>query len=548
MVIFLYRPSPQVPKPTKQAALRCFESAAHVIDLSSQQVKRAAVDITWVFLLTVYTSLNIVLWAVSYPEVREIHTREESEELINISLDIIDQCSERWPGTTAASQLYAVFARACLQSYAAKEKPQPPKSNGNRALHTPPPLADTDSPSASEVSTSTPASASTVRATQQQGAQPRPAFNPPQFGHVFDSTPEQMSAGFSFDPDSSPFQNSHPTFRSNSIFMNPATDSHGRRFSLFPPDFTQSAQTKPAGESGPLTPNTPYNSQTSPSLQSPFSQHTSQSMMTYGADTMPTPPRSLAPQSYGESDMSSLSPTPPAIKMESATPTPNLPYASPAQATAAQASPAPAANLKYEPGEQPTPPNRQAQTQLPPPQPPRAPATFTIPAGPPQQGAAARQRPLPPTTVTDWFSPPPPFISPYAFPGGGMGGGGGYWGDDYGNAAAAAAPFSGLGIGFGFGGAGGGYGLSGGDSRDGGFAAGGGGGPFAENGVGGGGGGGGPPFLQYAFPPERHGSLSVEQQVELMDVLETEGVGEIDAFLSTGMGIGGGGGGGISWG
>ncbi len=54
---------------------------------------------------------------------------------------------------------------------------------------------------------------------------------------------------------------------------------------------------------------------------------------------------------------------------------------------------------------------------------------------------------------------------------------------------------------------------------------------------------------QYSFPQERHGSLSQEQQMELMDVLETEGIGEIETFLSAGMGLGGGGiDGGVRWG
>lgn len=43
----------------------------------------------------------------------------------------------------------------------------------------------------------------------------------------------------------------------------------------------------------------------------------------------------------------------------------------------------------------------------------------------------------------------------------------------------------------------------------------------------------------------RHGSLSVEQQSELMDVLETEGMNDIDSFLNLG---GPGGNAGIQWG
>jgi hypothetical protein len=46
---------------------------------------------------------------------------------------------------------------------------------------------------------------------------------------------------------------------------------------------------------------------------------------------------------------------------------------------------------------------------------------------------------------------------------------------------------------------------------------------------------------------ERHGSLSHEQQLELMDVLETEGMSDIDSFLNLGHGGMHGYGQGVQW-
>jgi len=145
--------------------------------------------------------------------------------------------------------------------------------------------------------------------------------------------------------------------------------------------------------------------------------------------------------------------------------------------------------------------------------------------------------------VTDWFNPPPPFIPAHTFP---SAMGGGFWGtgdDNLMGNNATAAPFSGLGLGAGGGGGGGLYGLySGRDFDD---------GPRGQAAANGGGAGGFPGFNdpgaqpQYVFPPERHGSLSVEQQDELMGVLETEGMSEIDAFLN-GFGAGAVGGN-VSW-
>ncbi|OIW31639.1 hypothetical protein CONLIGDRAFT_572141 [Coniochaeta ligniaria NRRL 30616] len=459
MIITLYRPSPQVPKPTGRAALRCYESAAYIINLSAQQVRKAAIDITWVFLLTLYMSLNTLLWSLTYSEVREARPRDEVEELVNVTLDIIDQCSERWPGTEAASQLYAVFAKACMRGYEVKEEPNSPSVTAMSGL-------------SSGSSNSTP--------RQPQPHVP-PTFTPPQFGYVFDSSAEDMNTGFSFDTDS-PFDNGAPAFRSNSIFLDPGSgsESQGRRFSYFPPDFTQPSQSSLSDLSEEPTPpatTTPYNPQTSPPLASPFSNQTSPPALQPMANPLPTPPESLAPPSADPSNRG-ISPTPTMASKRTASPTPTMQDAT-FIPLSTQQSPAPV-QIKQERGI-----------------PGRSPA-FTIPP-PPQSNI--RQRPLPPaTTVTDWFSPPPPFISPYAFSNGMSGG---YWGD--GTGVAPSAPYSALGIAMN------------------------GGGPASNGGY----------SLQ--------GSLSQEQQMELMDALETEGMGEMDAFLHAPMGLSQNGMEGIRW-
>ncbi|KAK8085567.1 hypothetical protein PG997_006838 [Apiospora hydei] len=110
----------------------------------------------------------------------------------------------------------------------------------------------------------------------------------------------------------------------------------------------------------------------------------------------------------------------------------------------------------------------------------RNPAAFTIPPLPPNHHPQG-QRPLPqPTTVNDWFNPPPPFISPYTF------------GAIHNEYWAPSNNPNGLGV----------MGL--GDTQ------------------------------MHGMPPERQGSLSHAQQVELMGVLENEGMTDIDTYLSLG--------------
>ncbi len=420
MVVTLHRPSPQVPRPSVQSAIKCFDSAAFVIDISSKQMMSAAVDITWVFLLTLYMSLNTLLWCVtSYADIRAVHSKEQVQELVNIALDIIDQCVERWPGTASASELYSILTKACLQSY---DSSGTPHLSSPGSQNTPPSQPETSSPNSMELSGG--------MATSKPGA---PAFNPPQFGYVFGSAPESVDH---YNLDSSHPQ--HPTFRSNSIFLNPASNDHtGRRFSYFPPDFTQVDGLPSVDPSPPPSESTTISP---PFLSSP--------------QLAQTPPETMSSLQAATPTMSAMS-------------TPLL--STPLLATSTSQN-SPEAMLS----------NGLQQTQQRPPLP-----AFTIPPLP--QGQMPHgQRPLPQvTTVTDWFNPPPPFISPYSF--GTMGAG--FWG----NAS----------------------GINGFDGME------------SNN------------FDSSRLPPERQGSLSQAQQIELMGVLENEGMADIESYLNTtGIGYG----------
>lgn len=225
MYVTLLRPSPQVPKPSPRAALRCYDAASTNIQNLSNQMATAMVDITWIFVLTLFQAVNTILWSVSYVEVRERHSKEELEENIKIALDIILKCRERWPGTAAAWELYSKLATACLRSYDTRESSLAPSS---LAATSPQSLSDAYSPSASEHSTATTGSLAYSNANSNH--------SPPQFGYVFGQMPEQISPN---NYDYGPQQPRQPSFRSGSIFAAPATMQSDRRFSYFPPDFTQ---------------------------------------------------------------------------------------------------------------------------------------------------------------------------------------------------------------------------------------------------------------------------------------------------------------------
>lgn len=117
MVVFLYRPSPQVPRPSLQAAQQCYDACQYNIYMTKRQIETKSVDMTWIFTQAIFMAINTMLWTLSYSEVRQAHSREEVEGHLRVALDSIELCSDRWPGVASAHQLYRNLIGACMKIF-----------------------------------------------------------------------------------------------------------------------------------------------------------------------------------------------------------------------------------------------------------------------------------------------------------------------------------------------------------------------------------------------------------------------------------------------
>ncbi|CAE7175673.1 Fungal trans multi-domain protein [Pyrenophora teres f. teres] len=117
MVVFMYRPSPQVPRPSVQAAIRCFDACQYNIYMTMKQIETKSVDVTWIFTQAIFMCINTMLWTLSYSEVRNRHTRDEVEGHLNVAMESIRQASERWPGVASAIGLYYNLIAACMRIF-----------------------------------------------------------------------------------------------------------------------------------------------------------------------------------------------------------------------------------------------------------------------------------------------------------------------------------------------------------------------------------------------------------------------------------------------
>ena len=117
MIVFMYRPSPQIPRPSVDAARRCFDASVFNVYMQRRQIASKSIDLTWAFTQSLFMALNAILWALSYPEIRRDHPKAEVEKDINVAQEAIYLASQRWPGVESALELYDYLVMACLKVY-----------------------------------------------------------------------------------------------------------------------------------------------------------------------------------------------------------------------------------------------------------------------------------------------------------------------------------------------------------------------------------------------------------------------------------------------
>lgn len=146
MLVFLYRPSPQIPKPSVRAARICYKASVYNIKMQISQIEAKSIDLTWIFTQSLFMALNTVLWALSYKEIRDEHPLYEVEIYVGMAREGIAMASKRWPGVESALELYQYLIEACLKGYDNDHgplslPPNRPSPVPSQDVTTPPPLS-----------------------------------------------------------------------------------------------------------------------------------------------------------------------------------------------------------------------------------------------------------------------------------------------------------------------------------------------------------------------------------------------------------------------
>lgn len=113
----LYRPSPQIPEPSVDAARKCYDACAFNVGMHVDQMSTGSVDLTWAFTQSLFQAISTMLWTLSYPDIRIEHDIEEVKSYLQIALEAVAISAQRWPGCESALQLYKSLISACLKAY-----------------------------------------------------------------------------------------------------------------------------------------------------------------------------------------------------------------------------------------------------------------------------------------------------------------------------------------------------------------------------------------------------------------------------------------------
>jgi hypothetical protein len=265
MVVFLYRPSPQVPRPSLDAAMQCFDACEYNIYMQREQITAKNVDLTWIFTQSIFMAINTMLWSLSYVEVRRKHSKAAVERHLDVAMDAIQLASERWPGVASAVQLYRNLIDAILQIY--EKDGDIPISAATPSDVASPPQTFSDAYSRSRTTSPATVSSNSVPTPPATGSAPFGYFNQ----QARRSVEQPPPLPYSSDMNASQQMQSQPP-QMTPPFQDPPLQQYSSTAMNFPQQNHQSISFDPSSFTNPLPQWSPE--LTIPSYTAPQHHHT----------------------------------------------------------------------------------------------------------------------------------------------------------------------------------------------------------------------------------------------------------------------------------
>ncbi|KAI5805924.1 fungal-specific transcription factor domain-containing protein [Geopyxis carbonaria] len=202
IIIFMYRPSPQVPQPSLEATLTCYKCAVENVYLEKKMFDERAVDLTWVFMHQIYTVTLTIIWAIYNPEIRKRYAKQDLQRHMKTQIKLLMNLDERWPGAEAAADLFKRLAKAALKNYDLDIKKSPKSTHDSVPATSSPPAPQKLHPEQSSPQTMQNSPYPRSEGSWSLGDTPSPNANMPSFSSTYSPPrPQDPSGGDPFNRD-----------------------------------------------------------------------------------------------------------------------------------------------------------------------------------------------------------------------------------------------------------------------------------------------------------------------------------------------------------
>ncbi|KAH8433837.1 Zn(II)2Cys6 transcription factor [Aspergillus melleus] len=96
-IMLLYRPSPQIPKPTPKAAQACFTSAMEIIRVQAELHRFANMECSWLSAHSIFVATITILYCLwTFPAVRQENSLGSCLKRAELSVQLLDSLRKTW--------------------------------------------------------------------------------------------------------------------------------------------------------------------------------------------------------------------------------------------------------------------------------------------------------------------------------------------------------------------------------------------------------------------------------------------------------------------
>lgn len=117
-IMLLYRPSPQIPRPTQDAARTCFDSAMEIIRVSANLHRFTSMDYTWLSAHSIFVAAITILYSLwTNPAVTVASHTGLCFERVHTAEQLLEYLGKTWSVAHSAREKLSYLIHVAMEGY-----------------------------------------------------------------------------------------------------------------------------------------------------------------------------------------------------------------------------------------------------------------------------------------------------------------------------------------------------------------------------------------------------------------------------------------------